>query len=571
MAELPVCLQQSKCILHIDLDCYFCQVEQVRLGLSPDKPVAVQQWSNLIAVNYAARDFGVSRLVTVDQAKELCPDITLVHVATFAPNETVAKYHDKPSRSTHKVDLSPYRHASKKIFNVFSAHCPLLQKMGSDEAFLDVTDLANKRLSEQYIPQHPELLDHLDDLLLPEQHVVDWDNVAFMVRSQAEKRHEQDNTFRWDKTSWKDLQLYAGAAIAAEIRKDIFDTLHYTCSAGVAHNKVLSKLCSSMHKPNKQTILRDHIAQEFMQNIPFKKIRNLGGKLGDQIEEEYQLSMAGDLWKYEKKELQQKFGESTGAWIYDIVRGIDHEEVQVAKAPKSLIASKSMYPVVEAEEALIPWFGVLAAELYTRIMEHWDANRLYPKTMTMTYKCTRDTKYRSKSMAMIHRGQLKSPDNLRERIEKLAYSAGLKDMLPCTLLSAHVSGLVPDASLTSHTISSYFSVAPSSEPPLIGSSTVSTTSPSSPSPTASPSTTFAKNVSQADHSSPISWICDRCNNTIPLEQVDEHTDFHFVQDLVDQERASNIPHSSQQKRPSTSSSTSTTSSKKPRRSFFSPE
>ena len=64
----------------------------MRLGLSPDKPVAVQQWQGLIAgtgvsfsykpgltiystVNYAARKFGVGRHCNVNDAKKACPGI----------------------------------------------------------------------------------------------------------------------------------------------------------------------------------------------------------------------------------------------------------------------------------------------------------------------------------------------------------------------------------------------------------------------------------------------------------------------------------------------------------------
>jgi nucleotidyltransferase/DNA polymerase involved in DNA repair len=62
----------SKEIVHIDLgtpplytvtmiDCFYCQVEQVHLGIPYDTPAAVQQWQSLIAVNYAARAAGIKR------------------------------------------------------------------------------------------------------------------------------------------------------------------------------------------------------------------------------------------------------------------------------------------------------------------------------------------------------------------------------------------------------------------------------------------------------------------------------------------------------------------------------
>jgi DNA polymerase eta len=46
-----------------DSDAFYAACEMVRLGL-PDKPLVVLQWSILIAVNYPARKFGITRVST---------------------------------------------------------------------------------------------------------------------------------------------------------------------------------------------------------------------------------------------------------------------------------------------------------------------------------------------------------------------------------------------------------------------------------------------------------------------------------------------------------------------------
>lgn len=58
-------LGRVRVVLHLDLDCFYAQVEQRRLGISASEPVAVQQWGSLLAVNYAARKFGVKRSTSV--------------------------------------------------------------------------------------------------------------------------------------------------------------------------------------------------------------------------------------------------------------------------------------------------------------------------------------------------------------------------------------------------------------------------------------------------------------------------------------------------------------------------
>jgi DNA polymerase eta len=83
-----------------DSDAFYASCEEVRLGISKDKPVAVLQWDMLIAVNYTARTYGISRigeprtlfdrilsLISVSDklvdAKKKCPDLIAVHVATY--------------------------------------------------------------------------------------------------------------------------------------------------------------------------------------------------------------------------------------------------------------------------------------------------------------------------------------------------------------------------------------------------------------------------------------------------------------------------------------------------------
>ncbi|KAG0342698.1 DNA-directed DNA polymerase eta rad30 [Podila humilis] len=173
-AQVPEVLKRQKCFIHIDL-------EQMRLGLSSDVPLVSQQWNAIIAVNYAARKFGITRLHhSVFDAKQLCPggvnlsfsrsdriatrntlikflppnipsiDLVCAHVATLGPGDSEPDYYPSPSRYTHKVSLDPYRKASAKIYSVFRKHCTTFQKGGLDEVFMDVTDIVNKRLMDEY-------------------------------------------------------------------------------------------------------------------------------------------------------------------------------------------------------------------------------------------------------------------------------------------------------------------------------------------------------------------------------------------------------------------------------------
>jgi DNA polymerase eta len=206
----------------------------VRLGIPNDVPAAVRQWNGLIAVNYAARKAGVKKMTNVTEARKLCPDIRLLHVATLTANDTEPQYHPNPQRDTHKVSLDAYRNASRAIFKIFHNYCDKIQKIGTDEGFMDVTKAVNQRLMDRYINKIPELLDKIDEEVCGV--FVDWDKLGFTIESKAEEErrlHRDDNgESHWDPTTWSDLQLALGAEMAAEIRNEIYDKLKYTCSAG---------------------------------------------------------------------------------------------------------------------------------------------------------------------------------------------------------------------------------------------------------------------------------------------------------------------------------------------------
>lgn len=86
-----------------DSDAFYAACEQVRLGVDPSVPLVVLQWQALIAVNYPARRYGISRMDNINDAKKRCPDLKVVHVATYREGEKEPGYWPDPDTMTHKV------------------------------------------------------------------------------------------------------------------------------------------------------------------------------------------------------------------------------------------------------------------------------------------------------------------------------------------------------------------------------------------------------------------------------------------------------------------------------------
>ena len=71
---------ERRAVLHIDMDCFYAQVEHNRLNIPREEPLAVVQWEGLIAVNYPARAAGITRHDRAAVALQKCPKIRLAHV-----------------------------------------------------------------------------------------------------------------------------------------------------------------------------------------------------------------------------------------------------------------------------------------------------------------------------------------------------------------------------------------------------------------------------------------------------------------------------------------------------------
>lgn len=119
------------------------------------------------------------------------------------------------------------------------------------------------------------------------------------------------------------------------MRTAVYEKTGFRCSAGISNNKMLAKLAcgmllfdfssfllafkmnnfyftSGINKPNKQTVLPFRSVQEFFTTFPLKKVRNLGGKLGLALREEFHCTTMADIVKIPERVLQERFDSKTG-------------------------------------------------------------------------------------------------------------------------------------------------------------------------------------------------------------------------------------------------------------------
>jgi DNA polymerase eta len=290
----------SKMIIHFDMvfkltqDAFYAQCEAKRLVTKG--PLVVVQWSGILAVNYPARSFGITRSTSTKDALIACPDLVLAHVPTYLAGDMHPAHHLNPNQQTHKSSLDFYRQESCKIMDIIKKYSPKFEKASIDEAYLDVSDSVA-----------PKVKSH--------NGVIDWTGTNII---------SVDDTSVSEQDFLSDLALCYAAQIAQNVRKDIFDSLGYTCSAGIAHNKTVAKLASARNKPNLQTVVPTRNIIAFMEPISLMKIGGLGGILGQEVVEKFGVTHAREIHSLDLPTLEAKLGESKALFVFNKARGICH-------------------------------------------------------------------------------------------------------------------------------------------------------------------------------------------------------------------------------------------------------
>ncbi|ESZ98364.1 hypothetical protein SBOR_1242 [Sclerotinia borealis F-4128] len=426
-------------IAHLDLDAFYAQVEMVRLGTAEDKPLAVQQWQGLIAINYPARAFGLNRHITITEAKKLCPDIICQHVATWREGDEKWAYHDDAFQNiaTHKVSLDPYRLESRRILACIKDCLPKdmqrVEKASVDEVFMDLSAQVHATLLGRY----PELKgpapydDLTEQLPLPPTTCLDWKADA-LVDLDTDKTETDD-------LDWDDIAMLIGSEIVRAVRAAIRNKLKYTCSAGIAQSKMLSKLGSAHKKPSQQTIIRNRAVQHFLSGFKFTKIRNLGGKTGEEVVKLFNTDMVNDLLLIPMEQLKRRLGEETGTWVYNVIRGSDVSEVNSRTQIKSMLSAKSFRPSINTPEQANRWLRIFAADIHSRLVEEGVLeNKRRPRTINLQHRHGAQTRSRQ---APIPQGK-KMDETLLFELAKTLLNQIILDgrVWPCSNLSLSIGG-----------------------------------------------------------------------------------------------------------------------------------
>jgi DNA polymerase-4 len=113
-------MDQSRKIIHVDMDAFYASVEQRDNPELQNKALAVGGGSErgvVAAASYEARKFGIRSAMSGEVARRLCPHLIFV-----------------------KPRFSRYKEVSKVVHSIFYQYTGLVEALSLDEAYLDVTN-----------------------------------------------------------------------------------------------------------------------------------------------------------------------------------------------------------------------------------------------------------------------------------------------------------------------------------------------------------------------------------------------------------------------------------------------
>jgi DNA polymerase-4 len=214
-------------------------------------------------------------------------------------------------------NFDKYRQVSQQIHQIFQSYTTIIEPLSLDEAYLDVTE------NLQNIPSATE--------------------------------------------------------VAMRIRADIFHVTGLTASAGVAPNKFLAKIASDWHKPDGLCVIKPQQVQNFIQDLPLKKIPGVGKVMQEKLKT-FNLTTLGDLQQFEEALFIQHFGKY-GQRLFLYAQGKDDRPVHASRKRQQISKETTFDSDLNLSQCHAYW-PVLIDQLWNSLSQ----KRLYARGVSAKLK-----------------------------------------------------------------------------------------------------------------------------------------------------------------------------------------
>jgi len=172
----------------------------------------------------------------------------------------------------------------------------------------------------------------------------------------------------------------SASMIAQEIRDRIWNELQLRASAGISINKFIAKVASDINKPNGQKTINPDEVISFLEDLPIQKFYGVGKVTAAKMHN-HGIFTGLDLKLKSQEELTKLFGKS-GAYYYQLVRGIHEGKVKPNRIRKSIAAERTFIENLSSEVFMLERLDGIANELEKRMQR----SKTKGKTVTLKIK-----------------------------------------------------------------------------------------------------------------------------------------------------------------------------------------
>jgi DNA polymerase-4 len=123
--------------------------------------------------------------------------------------------------------------------------------------------------------------------------------------------------------------------LARRIKQAVRDATGLSCSIGVTPNKLLSKICSDLEKPDGLTILSPGEIPSRIWPLSVKKINGIGPKASAKLAA-LGITTIAELAQADLAFLQMHFSRTYARWLHEVSNGTDERPVITNAEPKSI-------------------------------------------------------------------------------------------------------------------------------------------------------------------------------------------------------------------------------------------
>ena len=139
--------------------------------------------------------------------------------------------------------------------------------------------------------------------------------------------------------------------IAQKIKADVA-ALGLPCTVGVAPNKFLAKLASTIGKPDGLLVVPADRVLEFLHPLPVGALWGVGEQTGEALRK-LGMRTVGDVAAIGKRTLERALGEATGGHLYALAHGFDDRGVIPHEPAKSIGSEETFSHDLDAPEPIM--------------------------------------------------------------------------------------------------------------------------------------------------------------------------------------------------------------------------